>query len=194
VRLATYAIGVPTAFLLITSRRVDIRAVVIIGALGSAVGFAAFSNSMTTTADIAAFVGVSLFFGLFFGMMNQPLGALVIGSMPLPLLAAGVSIYKLSSPVGLMVATGGMQAVLDHRTAFFRTAIAADISPGRAPVYAYLQMHHGNASGLAAIAAVQSQTLAYAYSMLLFGLIVLVVIPVVLLAKVQKPGAPPANV
>lgn len=194
VRLATYAIGVPAAFLLITARRFDIRVVVIIGALGSAVGLVAFSNSMTTTADIDAFIGVSLLFGLFFGMMNQPMGALVIGSMPLALLAAGVSIYKLSSPVGLMIATGGMQAVLDHRTAWFRAAIVGEISLGRAPVDTYLRQHHGNASELAALAAVQSQTLAYAYVMLLFAAIVLVVVPIVLFAKVQKPGAPPANV
>jgi DHA2 family multidrug resistance protein len=194
VRLATYAVGVPTAFLLITAWRFDIRAVVILGAVGSAVGLAAFSNSMTTTADIDAFIGVSLLFGLFFGMMNQPMGALVIGSMPLPLLAAGVSIYKLSSPVGLMLGTGGMQTVLDHRTAAVRSAISAGIAPGRAPVDLYLRMHHGNAAGLAAIAAVQSQTLAYAYTMLLFALLVLAVIPIVLFAKVQRPGAPPANV
>jgi len=194
VRLATYAIGVPAAFLLITSRRLDIRAVVIIGVLGSAVGLAGFSNSMTTTADLNAFIGLSLLYGFFFGMMNQPLGALVIGSMPLPLLAAGVSIYKLSSPIGLMIATGGMQAVLDHRVASFRSAIAGDIALGRAAVDRYVQLHHGNVSGLAAIAAAQAQTLAYASVTLLLALIILVVIPIVFFARVQKPGAPPANV
>jgi hypothetical protein len=114
--------------------------------------------------------------------------------MPLSLLAAGVSIYKLSSPVGLMIATGAMQALLDHRTAFFRSAIAGDISLGRAPVDAYVAAHHGNVSGLVSLAAQQSQTLAYAYAMLVFALIVIVVVPIVLFAKVQKPAAPPANV
>jgi len=194
VRLGTYAIGVPAAFFLITSRKLDIRAVVIIGVVGSAAGLAAFSQSMTTTSDLDAFVGLSLFFGLFFGMMNQPLGALVIGSMPLPLLAAGVSIYKLSSPIGLMIATGGMQTVLDQRTASFRSVLAGDISLGRPAVDRYVHAHHGSASGLAAIAAAQAQTLAYASVMLLFAFIVLVVVPIVFFAKVQKPGAPPANV
>jgi len=194
VRLATYAIGVPAAFLLIASRALDMRAVVIAGVLGSAAGLAAFSHAMTTTADLSAFVGLSLLFGFFFGMINQPLGALVIGSMPLPLLAAGVSIYKLSSPVGLMIATGGVQTILDHQTAAFHSAIAGNLWLGRAAVGRYVQLHHGNASGLAAIAAAQAQTLGYAAVMLALGLVVLVVIPIVFLAQVQKPGAPRANV
>jgi DHA2 family multidrug resistance protein len=194
VRLATYAVGVPAAFVLITMRKVDIRAVVIIGVLGSAIGFLAFSNTMTTTADLDAFIGISLLFGLFFGMMNQPLGALVIGSMPLTLLAAGVSIYKLSSPVGLMIATGAMQTLVDHRAAVFRSSIVGDLSSARAPIDRYVQAHHGDASGLAALAATQAQTLSYAYVMLLFALIVLIAIPIVLFAKVQKPAPPPANV
>lgn len=194
VRVVTYAVGVPTAFFLITARRFDIRAVVVIGVLGTALGLGAFARTMTTTADFSAFVGISLFFGLFFGMMNQPMGALVIGSMPLPLLAAGVSIYKLSSPIGSMLATGGMQAVLDHRAATFRSAIAGNLSLGHAAIDRYVQMHHGNAGGLAALAAQQAQTLAYAWVMLLLAFIVLAVVPIVFLAKVQKPAAPPANV
>jgi DHA2 family multidrug resistance protein len=194
VRLATYAIGVPAAFLLITARKFDIRLVVIIGALGSSLGLTIFSRRMTSTADLAAFVGVSLLFGFFFGMMNQPLGALVIGSMPLPLLAAGVSIYKLSSPVGLMIATGGMQTVLADRTAAFRSDVAGLMTLARAPVGRYVREHHGHASGLAGLVALQSQTLAYAYVMQLFAFVVLAVVPIVLLAAVRKPGAPPANV
>jgi DHA2 family multidrug resistance protein len=191
VRLATYALGVPAAFAFIVSRLLDIRAVVVIGVLGSAAGLVAFSHAMTATADLDAFVGISLIFGLFFGMLNQPMGALVIGSMPLPLLAAGVSIYKLSSPVGLMIATGGMQTLLDHRAAVFRTAIAQNLALGRAPVDRYVQAHHGSASGLASLAAAQAQTLSYAYVTLLFALIILAVIPIVFLAKIQKP--PPAS-
>lgn len=194
VRLATYAVGVPLAFFLITSRRLDLRAVVVIGVLGSAAGLSAFSRSMTTTADLAAFVNLSLLFGLFFGMLNQPMGALVIGSMPLPLLAAGVSIYKLTSPIGLLIATGAIQTVLDHRTAFFLSAISGDLGFGRAAVEHYVHLHHGNVSGLAAIAAAQAQTLSYAYAMLLLGLVLLIVIPIVFLAKIQRPAPPPSNV
>ncbi len=187
VRLLTYVIGVPAAFALITSRLLDLRAVVIAGVLGSALGLVTFSRLMTTTAEIQTFVGVSLLFGLFFGMMNQPMGALVIGSMPLPLLAAGVSIYKLSSPVGLMIATGGMQALLDHRTAAFRSQIAGAVALTNPSVDRYVQAHHGNAAGLGAIVAAQAQTLAYANVMALFAAIVLAVIPIVFLAKVQRP-------
>lgn len=186
VRLVTYAIGVPGAFALITTRLLDMRAVVIIGVLGSSLGLLIFAHLMAPTADVEAFVGVSLFFGLFFAVMNQPMGALVIGSMPLPLLAAGVSIYKLSSPVGLMAATGGMQTLLDHRSAAFRSQIAGDIALTRSPVNMYVQAHHG-ASGLAALVSAQAQTLAYDSVMVLFAGIILAVIPIVFFAKVQKP-------
>ncbi len=176
--------------MLITSRLLDTRAVVIAGVLGSAAGLAAFAYAMTPTADLDAFVGVSLFFGFFFGMLNQPMGALVIGSMPLSLLAAGVSIYKLSSPIGLMLATGGMGAILDHRAAAFRLAISGDLALGRPAVARFVHAHHGDASGLAALVGAQAQTLAFASVMVLFGAILLVVIPIVCLAKIQRPGAP----
>jgi len=57
-----------------------------------------------------------------------------------------------------------------------------------------MQLHHGKTAGLSALAAVQAQTLSYAWVMQLFALILLAVIPVVFLARVQKPGAPPPNV
>jgi hypothetical protein len=41
------------------------------------------------------------------------------------------------------------------------------------------------------LAAAQAQTLSYAYVTLLFALIILAVIPIVFLAKIQKP--PPAS-
>lgn len=194
VRLATYALGVPAAFYFIAQRGIDIRAIVIVGVLGSAAGLWAFSNSMTTTADLDAFVGISLFFGFFFGMMNQPMGALVIGSMPLPLLAAGVSIYKLSSPIGLMIGTGGMQTLLDHAAAVYRVMITGDLGRNRAPVERYVELHHGHVASLAGIASAQAQALAYASAMLTSALIVLIVVPIVFLAKVQKPAPAPANV
>lgn len=194
VRLTTYVIGVPAAFALITSRRLDLRAVVILAVLGSSLGLLVFSHLMTPTAEVQTFVGVSLLFGFFFGMLNQPMGALVIGSMPLPLLAAGVSIYKLSSPVGLMIATGGMQALLDHRTADFRSQIAAGVSLSSPSVDRYVREHHGNLSGLTAIVAAQAQTLAYSSMMLLLAAIILVVVPLVFLAKIQKPRPAPTDV
>ncbi len=187
VRLITYVIGVPAAFALITSRLLDLRAVVIIGVLGSSAGLVLYSALMTTTAEVQSFVVVSLLFGLFFAMMNQPMGALVIGSLPLPLLAAGVSIYKLSSPIGLMIGTGGMQKLLDDRSAMFRSDIAGVVGLNRASIGRYVQAHHGSASGLTALVAAQAQTLAYASLMLVFAAILLVVIPIVFFAKIQKP-------
>jgi hypothetical protein len=85
-------------------------------------------------------------------------------------------------------------AVLDHRTAAFRSAIAGNLSLGRAVVGRYVQLNHGKTAGLSALAAVQAQTLSYAWVMQLFAWILLAVIPIVFLARVQKPGPPPPNV
>jgi DHA2 family multidrug resistance protein len=187
VRLLGYLVGVPGAFALSAARILNIRQVVIIGVLGSGVGFLLFSHQMTTTADISAFIGVSLFFGLFYGMLSQPIGTLVVGSIPLPLLAAGVSIYKLSSPIGLMIATGAMQWVVDQRAALVSSNLAANVSLSSPAVEQYVFQHHGSAAGLAGLAANQSITLAYSYSFVLYAIMLLAVIPIVFFAVLPKP-------
>jgi len=191
VRVLTYAVGVPLAFALIMRKIVDLRIVVAVGAIGSALGLIAFSYAMTPTAEIGSFALVSLAFGVFFGMMNQPMGMLVIGSMPLDLLAAGVSVYKLSAPVGAMIGTAVMQTLLDHRSVAFRTAIAGHITLGNAPVESYVRAHRGSAAGLGGLVSAQAQTLAYADLTALLGLVVLLVIPVVAFAQVAPAQPPP---
>jgi DHA2 family multidrug resistance protein len=186
IRLAAYVVGVFTAFLLIRRKIVDLRAVVIAGAIGSIVGLAGFSNAMTTTADAATFVGLSLFFGFFYSMLSQPIGTLVVGSMPLPLLAAGVSIYKLTSPIGLMIATGAMQTVLDHRTAFVRSNLAASIDPARAVVAQFVASHGTGA--LTTLVAAQAQTLSYGFAMFVFAFVLMPVMAVVFFVKLPKPA------
>ncbi len=180
VRVLTYVIGVPAAFLLVSRKVLDLRVVVTIGAIGSALALAAFSRSMTTTADLGAFVGVSLVFGVFFGLMNQPMGNLVIGSMPLNLLAAGVSIYKLSSPVGTMIGTAIVQTLLYHRLIAIRSAIVGRVTVGNAAVNAYVRAH-GGAAALGGLVAAQA-----------VAIVVLAVIPVVLFVRLAPP-APPAS-
>lgn len=187
VRVLTYAVGVPAAFSLITYKIFDLRVVVGLGVVGTAIGLVLFSRTMTTTADVAAFVGISLFFGFFFGMMNQPMGTLVIGSMPLNLLAAGVSIYKLSSPVGAMIGSAAMQTLLDRRFVAIRSDIVGGLHLGRAPVDAYVRAHRGSAAGLAGLVGVQAQTLAYADLTLVLALVVLAIVPVVLFAQLTPP-------
>jgi len=194
IRVCTYALGIPAAFLLASRKIVDLRVVVATGLVGTALALLAFSQSMTTTAEGASFVGLSLVFGFFFGMMNQPMGTLVIGSMPLALLAAGVSIYKISSPMGAMLGTGMLQTLLDHRLVGIRSDLAGRVTLGRAPVDAYVNAHHGNAAGLNGLVGAQAQTLVYAELTALLAAIVLIVIPVVCFADLTppRPAGPPA--
>jgi DHA2 family multidrug resistance protein len=186
VRLITYVFGLFAAFFLTRTKLLDIRAVVIVGALGSSLFLFEFANAMTATADAGTFFGLSLFFGFFFSMLSQPIGSLVVGSMPLFELAAGVAIYKLTSPIGLMIATGAIQTVLDHRTALARSMLVASIDPRRAVVRQYVAQH--GTGGLAALVGMQAQTLSFDFAMVLFAIVLIPIVGVVFFVQIRKPA------
>jgi DHA2 family multidrug resistance protein len=187
VRVATYAIGIPLSFyFLVLKQTMDARLIVRIGAIGSAMVLVAFAQTMTTTAEINTFIRLSLAFGLFFGLLNQPLGALVIGSMPLPLLAAGISIYKMSAPLGSIAATAIMQTVFDHDVASYRNELAGTIVLRRPTIANYAAQHHGHAGSLTGLAIKQAHTLAYAHGTLIVALLLLTATPLIQLAHVKK--------
>jgi MFS transporter, DHA2 family, multidrug resistance protein len=183
-RLVTYVVGIIAAFALVKRRFLSVRAVVCIAAVGSAVTFFGFAHAMTTTADAGAFVAVSLLFGLFFSMLSQPVPALVLGSLSLADLPAGLSMYKLSAPVGLMIGTGVFQTFLDHRSAVHVTELAGAITRARIPVTQYLQ-GGGKIPALAALVNGQAQSLAFQDVMIGFAALVLLVIPLVFVADVR---------
>lgn len=183
-RLVTYVVGIVAAFTLVKRRWLSVRAVVCIAAVGSALTFLGFARTMTTTADVGAFVAVSLLFGLFFSMLSQPVPALVLGSLGLADLPAGLSMYKLSAPVGLMIGTGVFQTLLDHRSAVHGTELAGAITRGRIPVIHYLQ-GGGKIPALAALVNGQAQSLAFQDVMIGFAALVLLAIPLVFLADVK---------
>jgi DHA2 family multidrug resistance protein len=185
-RLVTYVVGIIAAFTLVKSKVLDVRALVCIAAAGSAVAFVGFARSMTTTADAGTFVAVSLLFGLFFSMLSQPVPALVLGSLGLADLPAGLSMYKVSVPVGLMIGTGAFQTFLDHRSTVHVTELAGTITRAHVPVVQYLQAG-GTIPALAALVNRQAQSLAFQDVMIAFAALVLLVIPLIFLADV-RPG------
>jgi DHA2 family multidrug resistance protein len=186
-RLVTYLVGIIAAFTLVKRRLLDVRAVVCIAAVGSAVTFLGFARNMTTTADAGSFIAVSLLFGLCFSMLSQPVPALVLGSLGLADLPAGLSIYKVSVPVGLMIGTGAFQTLLDHRSTVHMTELAGSITLARGPVAEYLQ-GGGSIAALAALVNGQAQSLAFEDVMIGFAALVLLAIPLVFLAAVS-PGS-----
>ncbi len=185
-RLVTYVVGIVMAFALVKRRILSVRVVICLAALGSAVAFIAFGRSMTTTAEAGSFVTVSLLFGLLFSMLSQPVPALVLGSLGLADLPAGLSIYKVSSPLGLMIGTGLFQTLLDHRTTFHMTELAGSITPAQPTVALYLQ-HGGSRSTLNAIVQAQAQSLAFQDVMIVFAACVLLAIPLIFFADL-RPG------
>jgi DHA2 family multidrug resistance protein len=183
-RLATYTIGIAAAFLLVSRRLLDVRVLVGLAAVGSSLTLYSFSNSMTATATAGNFVMVTLLFGLFFSMMSQPVPSLVIGALPLDLLPAGLSVYKLTAPLGLMAATTFVSSFLDRRAALHATQLAASLNRSRVPVTDFLR-HGGTLKSLAGLATNQAQVLAFQDAMSFLAILVLLVIPLVLLVNPQ---------
>jgi MFS transporter, DHA2 family, multidrug resistance protein len=183
-RLVTYIIGIIIAFALVKQRILGVRAVICIAAVGTALTFFAYGQSMTTTAQTGSFVVISLVFGLFFSMLSQPVPALVLGTLGLADLPMGLAIYKVSAPVGLSIGTAIFQTLIDHRHTLHASLLAAQITPARAPVQQFLEQG-GHLRTLASLVGGQAQSLAYQDAMIGFAAIVLLVIPIIFFADLQ---------
>ncbi len=189
-RTLTYVVGVFLAFLILSNRLIDVRLVVSIAAIATAVALYGFANAMTPTADAATFIGVSLAFGLVFAMLSQPVPALVIGALPLPDLPAGIAIYKLTVPIGLMVGTALVGTFIDHRAAFRASEIAGSADLSRTAVSTFVGTGTGALVKLSGLVTSQAQTFAYRDSMLVFCGVVLLIVPLVMFAVPPAPRPP----
>ncbi|HEY1428853.1 MAG TPA: MFS transporter, partial [Candidatus Tumulicola sp.] len=155
-RFVTYLPGIVLAFFLVRSRILSIRVLIIVTALASALAFVAFADRMTPDADAGSFVIVTLCFGLVFAMLSQPVPAIVLGSLSLPEVAPGLSLYKLSALVGVSLGTGAIQTMLDHRTATHGSALAGAVTLASVPVSRYLSSG-GHVGTLAQLVSGQAQ-------------------------------------
>lgn len=189
-RVLTYVAGVIIAFVLISQRIVDVRVVVIVAAFTSAIGLYGFAYSMTPTAEAATFIGVSLAFGLVFALLSQPVPSLVIGSLQLSDLPAGLAIYKLTVPIGLMAGTAAMSWFVDHRAAFNASGIAETLNLSRTTLSPFARADHATLGKLAALVTQQAQDIAYRDAMIVLALITLLIIPAILFV-VPPPPRPP---
>lgn len=190
-RALTYAIGVLLAFVLLSRRILDVRVVVSIAAVATAVALYGFANSMTSTAEAATFVAISLIFGVFFAMLSQPVPALVIGSLPLSDLPAGIAIYKLTVPVGLMVGTAFISTFVDHRASLAASTITGALHLSRTDVATFVSGGHRTLLQLSGLVSQQSQVLAYRDSMTLICAFLLLVVPLAMFAIPPKPQPQP---
>lgn len=189
-RVLTYVVGVILAFGILSRRLIDVRIVLSVAAIATAVAFYGFAHSMTSTADAATFVSVTLIFGVFFAMLSQPVPSLVIGTLPLPDLPAGIAIYKLTVPIGLMLGTAMVGSFVDHRATFQASHIAANVDLARTPVSNFAADGGKAVVQLAGLVTQQAQVLAYRDSMILFCVVVLLVIPLVMFVIPPQPRPP----
>lgn len=183
-RLSTYIVGITVAFLLVKQRILGVKAVVVIAAVGSALSFLGFAANMTSTADAGTFIIISLIFGLFFSMLSQPVPAVVLGTLGVTDMAAGLSLYKLSAPVGTSIGTGIFQTLLDHRAAAHTADLAGYVTPSSVPVTQYLS-GGGNVGALATLVSGQAQALSFEDIMRVFAVCVLLTIPVIFMADTR---------
>ena len=185
-RVLTYVAGIIIAFLLVSQRLIDVRIVLGIAALASALALYGFAASMAPTADAATFIGVSLAFGLVFAMLSQPVPSLVIGALPLPDLPAGIAIYKITLPIGLMAGTALVGSFIDHRAAFNASNLAATVNTSRTAILPFSSGHTALVK-LAALVTQQAQDVAYRDAMILLAGCVLLIIPLVLFLMPPAP-------
>jgi MFS transporter, DHA2 family, multidrug resistance protein len=184
-RLVTYFVGVPTAYLLVAKKILDVRVVLSLAAIGVTISYFGFAQTMTTTADAAAFIAITLIFAFFFACLSQPTPSLVIGVLPPQLLLSGLSIYKISAPIGLMLAGMLMPTILDHSSAHHASDLAGYVALHSAGVAKYLNAG-GSLHALNSQLQSQALTWAYADTMRVFGLITLLVIPIVLFLRIPR--------
>jgi DHA2 family multidrug resistance protein len=190
-RLVAYIPGIVLAFVLVRRHILGIRAVIAITAIGTSLALLGFSSNMTSTADAAAFVGITLLFGLVFAMLSQPVPAVVLGTLGLNDIAAGLSLYKVSALVGLSIGTAVIQTLLDHNAAAHSADLAGFVNGASLPVTRYLA-DGGNLKALATLVGGQAQALAFADVMRVYALWVLLTIPLIAFADTRAPAPPPA--
>jgi MFS transporter, DHA2 family, multidrug resistance protein len=189
-RLAAYIPGVVLAFVLVRRRILGIRAVVTITAIGSALGLLGFAANMTSTADAGTFVSITLLFGLAFAMLSQPVPAVVLGTLGLNDIGAGLSLYKVSALLGLSIGTAIIQTLLDHNAAVHSADLAGFVNGASYPVTRYLA-GGGNLKALATLVSGQAQALALADVMRVYAVWVLLTIPLIVFADTKSPAPPP---
>jgi len=184
-RVVTYFIGIPLAYILIFKKLLDIRVALSIAAVGTALSFVGFAHLMTSTSDLASFVLISLVFGFFFGALNQPTPSLVLSSLPSNELVAALPFYKLTGPIGSMVAFGVCQTFLDHRIALVQTREAAAMTLQN-PGVALFMARGGSPAALTAFATGQATVIAEASLTFLLAIATLTLIPIVLFVRVPR--------
>ncbi len=184
-RVATYLIGIPLAYVLILKKILDRRVALSIAALGTALSFVVFSHLMTSTSALGSFVLISLIFGVFFGVLNEPTPSLVLTGLPPNMLLSALPIYKLSAPIGTMVSFGVCQTFLDHRTVLVQTREAGSATLQN-PTVALFIARGGTPEGLTALANGQAVVVAEAALMVVLALATLLIIPIALFIQADK--------
>lgn len=189
IRVATYLIGIPLAYVLILKKLIDVRLALSIAAVGTALSFIELSHLMTSTSALGSFVVISLILGVCFGALNLPAPLLVLGGLPHDELLAALPIYKLATPIGTMLAFCICETFLDHRQTLVQTREAAAATLQN-PTVALFIARGGTPTGLAALASGQAVVIAQAALMVILALATLLLIPIVLFVKVPKSSTP----
>ncbi len=187
-RTLTYVFGVLTGFVILSRRLIDVRIVVAVAAIGTSICYYGFACQMTTIAEAASFIGITLLFGFFFALLSQPVPSLVVGALPLGDLPHGVAIYKLTVPIGLSAGTAIIGSFVDHRVTFQSSHLAGALTLG-SPAVSDFVAHGGSLTKLGGLLLQQAQAIAYQDAMVVMCCITLLIIPLIVFAV--PPGPPP---
>jgi DHA2 family multidrug resistance protein len=171
----------------LSRRLVDPRAMIIVGFLLVAGSYWLEFIGTTATADFGTFAVVFVTQGAGFSLLFSPIVATVLSSLPQEDLTRGVAIFKLSLMTGGSFAATTLGVIVDHRAALHQAQIAGAMTLANPAIRSYLRSG-GNAAELPALAAAQSQILAYADVALYTAILVLCVAP--LAFALHPPRAP----
>jgi DHA2 family multidrug resistance protein len=186
-RITTIVLVVPFVAYGLSRRLVDPRAMIIVGFLLVAGSYWLEFIGTTATADFGTFVVVFVTQGAGFSLLFSPIVATVLTSLPQEDLTRGVAIFKLSLMTGGSFAATTLGVIVDHRAALHQAQIAGAMTLANPAIRSYLRSG-GNAAELPALAAAQSQILAYADVALYTAILVLCVAP--LAFALHPPRAP----
>jgi DHA2 family multidrug resistance protein len=186
-RIATIVLVVPFVAYALPRRLVDPRAMIIVGFLLVAASYWLEFSGTTATADFGTFALAFVMQGAGFALLFSPIASTVLTSIPQEEFTHGIAIFKLSLVTGGSLAATMMGVIVDHRAALHQAQIAGAMALANPGLRSYL-LNGGKAAELPALAAAQSQILAYADVAMYTAILALCVAP--LAFALRPPRAP----
>ncbi|HTX57621.1 MAG TPA: DHA2 family efflux MFS transporter permease subunit [Candidatus Acidoferrales bacterium] len=143
---------------------------------------------LTTDSVFATFVFPLVIGGIGFGMIFVPLAVTVLSSVQGIETQKATSLMNLCQQLGGSVSTAVLVTLLDRRSAFHQSQLAAEINLTR-PAVQHALAAHAPLTAMAQVVAQQASTMAFADAFYMLGAVTLVLTPLVFLLRRPRAAA-----